>query len=94
MGCRACLESCFVGAIRERLFSGVAQNPQEMVWIEHQAAVFFLIFLGLLSFWALREIYVSHVRSHMEGLMRRGMLFLFSSDDPSSESPPFGERHG
>lgn len=81
-------------AIRERLFSGVAQDPQEMVWIEHQSAVFFLIFLGLLSFWALREIYVAIVRAHMEGLMRQGMLFLFSSDDPSSENSPFGERHG
>lgn len=83
-----------VGAIRERLFSGVAQDPQEMMWIEHQAAVFFLIFLGLLSFWALREIYGSHVRAHMEDLMRRGMLFLFSSDDPSSENSPFRKRHG
>lgn len=83
-----------VGAIWERLFSVVAQDLQEMVWIEHQSAVFFLIFWGLLSFWALREIYGSHVRAHMEGLMRQGMLFLFSSDDPSSENSPFRERYG
>lgn len=59
-----------VGAIRECLFSVIAQYLQEMVWIEHQSAVLFLIFVGLLSFWALREIYGYHVRAHMECLMR------------------------
>ena len=83
-----------VGAIRECLFSMGTQYSQEMVWIEHQSAVLFLIFVGLLSFWALREIYGYHVRAHIECLMRQGMLFLFLSDDPSSENSPFRKRHG
>lgn len=59
----------------------VWQDPQEMVWIESQAALFFIIILGLILSWFLKEAYIIWALERGEKLVREAMISLFSLDD-------------
>jgi len=59
----------------------VWQDPQEMIWIESQAALFFIIILGLILLWFLKEAYEVWALERSEKLVKEAMISLFSLDD-------------
>lgn len=59
----------------------VGQDPQEMIWIESQAALFLIIILGLILLWFLREAYDIWALERGEKLVKEAMVSLFSLDD-------------
>ena len=61
----------------------IQQNPQEMIWIETQAATFMIIFVFLLCLWPISEYYRHYMSVQRENLVRNGMDFLFALNDES-----------
>ena len=51
--------------------------------IDHQANLFALIVVGLLSVWVLREFMESFLKSRREEIIQIGMKYIFSLDDNS-----------
>lgn len=70
----------FVNMIQEFLGTAVRQDPQEMIWIEKQQSIFFLIFMSLLFLWVLKDLSHLYARERNEELVRQGMISLFSLD--------------
>ena len=52
-----------------------------MIWIESQAMLFFIIILGLLLLWFLKEAYNIWALEQCEKLVKEAMASLFSLDD-------------
>jgi hypothetical protein len=50
-------------------------------WIDHQAGLFVLIFVGLLCVWFLREFAESSLKLRREEIMQLGMKYVFSLNE-------------
>ena len=70
--------------ISEQIIALVSQDPQEMVWIEGQAAIFMVIFFVLLFTWLVAEYYRYLTRTRPDQLIRLGMDLLFSVEENSA----------
>lgn len=70
--------------ISEQIIALVSQDPQEMVWIEGQVAIFMVIFFALLFTWLVVEYYRYLTRTRPDQLIRLGMDLLFSVEENST----------
>jgi len=67
--------------ISEQIIAHVSQDPQEMIWIEGQAAIFMVIFFSLLVLWFIAECYRYLMRTREDQLIRLGMDLLFAMNE-------------
>ena len=62
----------------EHITACVAQDPQEMIWIETQASILVIIAICLLCLWPLAEYYRYFRKVRQEEIVRHGIDYLYS----------------
>ncbi len=67
----------------DQISAFIAQDPQEMIWIETQASILVIIAIFFLCLWPIAEYYRYHIQVRKEDIVKHGMNYLFSNYDDS-----------